>query len=157
MESTKIRWILPFEGVHHFGESKQTCPPWVPLALIDETHLTCRRHREAEAMENALASASSILDQRQKIEQYKLILASVLSSNDISQAKKFIDHSKTPLLLSLLFVWFFFQVLVHSIWISIDLIPPSPYLYIKFQWFRTTSLWWSRGSSCRLSRRIWEG
>ncbi|KAJ8621079.1 hypothetical protein MRB53_029608 [Persea americana] len=43
-------------------------------------------------MESALASAASIADQRQKIEQYKLILASVLASNDITQAKKFIDH-----------------------------------------------------------------
>lgn len=45
-------------------------------------------------MESALASAALIADQRQKIEQYKLILASVLASNDITQAKKFIDHSK---------------------------------------------------------------
>ncbi|XP_058077359.1 COP9 signalosome complex subunit 4 isoform X1 [Magnolia sinica] len=43
-------------------------------------------------MESALASAASITDQRQKIEQYKLILSSVLASNDISQPKKFIDH-----------------------------------------------------------------
>ncbi|XXG81348.1 hypothetical protein AAC387_Pa09g2008 [Persea americana] len=43
-------------------------------------------------MESALASAALIADQRQKIEQYKLILASVLASNDITQAKKFIDH-----------------------------------------------------------------
>ncbi|KAF8024352.1 hypothetical protein BT93_F1516 [Corymbia citriodora subsp. variegata] len=43
-------------------------------------------------MEGALASASAIGDQRQRIEQYKHILASVLSSNDIVQAKKFIDH-----------------------------------------------------------------
>lgn len=43
-------------------------------------------------MESAFASASAIADQRQKIEQYKHILASVISSNDIFQAKKFIDH-----------------------------------------------------------------
>ncbi|KAH7653885.1 COP9 signalosome complex subunit 4 protein [Dioscorea alata] len=45
-------------------------------------------------MESALASASSISDQRQKIEQYKLILASVLASlpSDISHAKRLIDH-----------------------------------------------------------------
>ncbi|XP_044475454.1 COP9 signalosome complex subunit 4 [Mangifera indica] len=43
-------------------------------------------------MENALATASAISDQRQKIEQYKHILSSVISSNDILQAKKFIDH-----------------------------------------------------------------
>ncbi|KAJ9129165.1 hypothetical protein P3X46_034049, partial [Hevea brasiliensis] len=43
-------------------------------------------------MESAFASASAIADQRQKIEQYKHILASVLSSNDVIQAKKFIDH-----------------------------------------------------------------
>lgn len=44
-------------------------------------------------MESAFASASAITDQRQKIEQYKHILATVISSNDAFQAKKFIDHS----------------------------------------------------------------
>ncbi|GFQ01236.1 cop9 signalosome complex subunit 4 [Phtheirospermum japonicum] len=44
-------------------------------------------------MESAFASASAISDQRQKIEQYKHILATVLSSNDVGQAKQFIDHS----------------------------------------------------------------
>ncbi|XP_077233292.1 proteasome component (PCI) domain protein isoform X2 [Tasmannia lanceolata] len=43
-------------------------------------------------MESTLASASAITDQRQKIEQYKLILSSVFTSNDITQSKKFIDH-----------------------------------------------------------------
>ncbi|KAH1044399.1 hypothetical protein GYH30_025926 [Glycine max] len=43
-------------------------------------------------MESAFASASAITDQRQKIEQYKQILAAVISSNDIVQARKFIDH-----------------------------------------------------------------
>ncbi|EHA8586641.1 COP9 signalosome complex subunit 4 [Cocos nucifera] len=45
-------------------------------------------------MDSALATAASIADQKQKIEQYKLILASVLSSapTDVSQAKRFIDH-----------------------------------------------------------------
>ncbi|KAK9129929.1 hypothetical protein Sjap_010416 [Stephania japonica] len=43
-------------------------------------------------MESALASASAITDQRQKIEQYKLVLSSVLASNDINRAKKFVDH-----------------------------------------------------------------
>ncbi|GMP45025.1 hypothetical protein CsSME_00013709 [Camellia sinensis var. sinensis] len=43
-------------------------------------------------MESAFASASAITDQRQKIEQYKLILSTVIASNDVSQAKKFIDH-----------------------------------------------------------------
>ena len=45
-------------------------------------------------MEKAFASASGISDQRQKIEQYKHILSTVLASNDTAQAKKFIDHSK---------------------------------------------------------------
>ena len=53
-------------------------------------------------MESALASASAIADQRQKIEQYRQILSSVLASKDVSQAKKFIDHS------SLSFSGFFF-------------------------------------------------
>ncbi|KAK1268009.1 COP9 signalosome complex subunit 4 [Acorus gramineus] len=43
-------------------------------------------------MEGALASASAITDQRQKIEQYKLILSSLFSSNDVPQFKLFIDH-----------------------------------------------------------------
>ncbi|KAK9164099.1 hypothetical protein Syun_005001 [Stephania yunnanensis] len=43
-------------------------------------------------MESALASASAITDQRQKIEQYKVVLSSVLASNDINRAKKFVDH-----------------------------------------------------------------
>jgi COP9 signalosome complex subunit 4 len=48
-----------------------------------------------EAMDSSLASAAAIADQRQKIEQYRHILASVLSSSppDISQAKRFLDHS----------------------------------------------------------------
>ncbi|GLU04410.1 hypothetical protein SLE2022_215600 [Rubroshorea leprosula] len=43
-------------------------------------------------MEGALASGSAIADQRQKIEQYKHILSTDFSSNDIVQAKKFVDH-----------------------------------------------------------------
>ncbi|KAI3733271.1 hypothetical protein L1987_64491 [Smallanthus sonchifolius] len=43
-------------------------------------------------MESAFVSASAIGDQRQKIEEYKHILSSVIASNDIVQAKKFIDH-----------------------------------------------------------------
>lgn len=44
-------------------------------------------------MESAFASASAITDQRQKIEQYKQILSAVIASNDIVQARRFIDHS----------------------------------------------------------------
>lgn len=54
-------------------------------------------------MESSLASASAIGDQRQKIEQYRHILSSVLASNDVSQAKKFIDHSNFLTFLSLSF------------------------------------------------------
>ncbi|XP_013614075.1 PREDICTED: COP9 signalosome complex subunit 4-like [Brassica oleracea var. oleracea] len=43
-------------------------------------------------MEEALRNASAISDQRQKIEQYKLILSSVISSNDLLQSKHFIHH-----------------------------------------------------------------
>nr|AFK33400.1 unknown [Lotus japonicus] len=43
-------------------------------------------------MESAFASASAITDQRQKIEQYKQILSAVISSNDIAQARRFVDH-----------------------------------------------------------------
>ncbi|VAI08769.1 unnamed protein product [Triticum turgidum subsp. durum] len=46
-------------------------------------------------MDSALASAAAIADQRQKIEQYRHILASVISSSppDIPQAKRFLNHS----------------------------------------------------------------
>lgn len=46
----------------------------------------------AGEIESALQSAAAITDQRQKIEQYKLILASILSSNNVQNAKAFIDH-----------------------------------------------------------------
>jgi hypothetical protein len=48
----------------------------------------------AGEIEGALQSAAAITDQRQKIEQYKLILASIFSSNNVQNAKAFIDHSK---------------------------------------------------------------
>ncbi|KAG8073863.1 hypothetical protein GUJ93_ZPchr0006g41195 [Zizania palustris] len=56
-------------------------------------------------MDGALASAAAIADQRQKIEQYRHILSSVLSSSppDISQAKRFLDHmvsDEVPLVVS---------------------------------------------------------
>ncbi|TVU48064.1 hypothetical protein EJB05_07686 [Eragrostis curvula] len=56
-------------------------------------------------MDAALASAAAIADQRQKIEQYRNILATVLSSSppDISQAKRFLDHmvsDEVPLVVS---------------------------------------------------------
>ncbi|PKA59925.1 COP9 signalosome complex subunit 4 [Apostasia shenzhenica] len=46
------------------------------------------------AMEGTLASAVAITDQKRKIEQYKLILSSVISaaSSDMHQAKRLIDH-----------------------------------------------------------------
>lgn len=58
-----------------------------------------------EAMDSALASAAAIADQRQKIEQYRHILASVLSSSppDIAQAKRFLTHmvsDEVPLVVS---------------------------------------------------------
>ncbi|KAF0914256.1 hypothetical protein E2562_027820 [Oryza meyeriana var. granulata] len=56
-------------------------------------------------MDSALASAAAIADQRQKIEQYRHILSSVLSPSppDISQAKRFLDHmvsDEVPLVVS---------------------------------------------------------
>ncbi|XP_062210228.1 COP9 signalosome complex subunit 4-like [Phragmites australis] len=56
-------------------------------------------------MDSALASAAAIADQRQKIEQYRHILASILTSSppDISQAKRFLDHmvsDEMPLVVS---------------------------------------------------------
>ncbi|KAG4214350.1 hypothetical protein ERO13_A01G116500v2 [Gossypium hirsutum] len=54
-------------------------------------------------MKSALANALAVVDQRQKIEQYKHILSTVFSSNDIVQANKFIDHmlsDDVPLMVS---------------------------------------------------------
>ncbi|KAL2471762.1 COP9 signalosome complex subunit 4 [Abeliophyllum distichum] len=65
-------------------------------------------------MESALASASAISDQRQKIEQYKHILATVLSSNSVVQAKQFIDHvlsDDVPLMVSRQLIQMFAQEL----------------------------------------------
>lgn len=68
-------------------------------------------------MDNAFASASAITDQRQKIEQYKHILSAVISSNDIGQARKFIDHSKLSFLGFIYFNFVFVFVLIN-IWDS---------------------------------------
>ncbi|KAL6504404.1 COP9/signalosome complex subunit Csn4 [Orobanche gracilis] len=69
-------------------------------------------------MDTAFASASAISDQRQKIEQYKHILATVLSSNDVVQAKQFVDHScvlsdDVPLVVSRQLLQTFAQELVR--------------------------------------------
>lgn len=58
-------------------------------------------------MESAFAAASAITDQRQKIEQYKHILATVLSSNDVVQAKQFVDHSCVFSLILYVFCFWF--------------------------------------------------
>ena len=60
-------------------------------------------------MESAFASASAITDQRQKIEQYKHILATVLSSNDVLQAKQFVDHSCDSELILYVVLFFVFD------------------------------------------------
>lgn len=69
-------------------------------------------------MDSALASASAISDQRQKIEQYKHILATVLSSNEVAQAKQFIDHGSSTFafyFFSFLFLIIYLQHLFYSV------------------------------------------
>ncbi|KAL3698309.1 hypothetical protein R1sor_012385 [Riccia sorocarpa] len=46
-------------------------------------------------IESALQSAASISDQKQKIDQYKLLLSSIISTNNVGSAKAFIDHMVT--------------------------------------------------------------
>eukprot|EP00252_Welwitschia_mirabilis_P006340 TRINITY_DN17193_c0_g2_i1.p1 TRINITY_DN17193_c0_g2~~TRINITY_DN17193_c0_g2_i1.p1 ORF type:complete len:402 (+),score=73.31 TRINITY_DN17193_c0_g2_i1:71-1276(+) len=46
----------------------------------------------ATEIESALQSAAAIGDQRNKIEQYKLILASIIATNNAENAKIFINH-----------------------------------------------------------------
>lgn len=71
-------------------------------------------------MESSLAIAAGIGDQRQKIEQYRHILATLLSSSppDISQAKRFIDHSTlfflSPSLVPLFAFYFLFFIYFFS-------------------------------------------
>lgn len=85
-------------------------------------------------MESALASASAITDQRQKIEQYKHILSSVISSNDIVQAKKFIDHSYLSPSLSIFLIknfrLGFFEI--HYFGRKQIFVRPYPFSILKF-------------------------
>ncbi|KAL2644894.1 hypothetical protein R1flu_012481 [Riccia fluitans] len=46
-------------------------------------------------IESALQSAAGISDQKQKIDQYKLLLSSIISTNNVASAKAFIDHMVT--------------------------------------------------------------
>ena len=88
-------------------------------------------------MEEALRNASAISDQRQKIEQYKLILSSVISSNDLLQSKHFIDHSKPN----------------DSLRIPSQIDSVSLTILKKkiVQFYRMMCRWWFRGSFCSLS------
>lgn len=45
-------------------------------------------------IEGALHSAASISDQKQKIDQYKLLLSSIICTNNVANSKAFIDHSE---------------------------------------------------------------
>jgi hypothetical protein len=44
-------------------------------------------------IESALHSAASISDQKAKIDQYKLLLSSIICTNNVAHSKAFIDHS----------------------------------------------------------------
>lgn len=46
----------------------------------------------AADIKSALKAAAAISDQRQKIEQYKLLLSSIISTNNVVHAKGFVDH-----------------------------------------------------------------
>lgn len=72
--------------------------PPTPATVSDPSGAIAESEAAGGAMDNALASAAAIADQRQKIEQYRHILSSVLSFSppDISQAKRFLDHSNEP-------------------------------------------------------------
>lgn len=56
-------------------------------------------------IEGALQSAASITDQKAKIDQYKLLLSSIICTNNVAHSKSFIDHS-TYLLPNLIFASF---------------------------------------------------
>lgn len=45
-------------------------------------------------IQGALQNAAGISDQKQKIDHYKLLLSSIMSTNNVEHAKAFIDHSK---------------------------------------------------------------
>ncbi|MCO5547261.1 hypothetical protein L7F22_000706 [Adiantum nelumboides] len=46
----------------------------------------------AADIKSALTAAAAISDQRHKIEQYKFLLSSIISTNNVSHAKAFVDH-----------------------------------------------------------------
>lgn len=82
------------------GKANSRCCEQLGVANVHrKTRVNDYRQRSIEknrkTMEKALVTASVITDQRQKIKQYKHILSSVISANDIVQAKKFIDHSNS--------------------------------------------------------------
>lgn len=110
-------------------------------------------------MESALASASAITDQRQKIEQYKHILSSVIASNDIVQAKKFIDHSYLSPSLSIFLIKNFRlgffeihyfgrkQTFVRPYFLSLN--------FFSVQCYPMMCHWLFRVSCCRLLLKSW--
>lgn len=69
----------------------------------------------AADIRSALRTAASISDQRHKIEQYKLLLSSIISTNNVPHAKAFIDHmvsDEVPLVASRQLLQAFAQDLV---------------------------------------------
>ena len=48
----------------------------------------------SDSFVSALRHASSASDQKQKAEQYRLLLSSVVANSNIADAKAFITHSK---------------------------------------------------------------
>nr|XP_024375288.1 COP9 signalosome complex subunit 4-like isoform X1 [Physcomitrium patens] len=68
----------------------------------------------ASDIQGALQNAAGIADQKQKIDQYKILLSSIMCNNNVAHARAFIDHMVTdevPLVASRLLLQIFAQEL----------------------------------------------
>ncbi len=55
----------------------------------------------AGTIQGVLQGAAGISDQKQKIDHYKMLLSSIIATNNVQHAKDFIDHSKFSFFFSL--------------------------------------------------------
>lgn len=49
---------------------------------------------QKQKIDHVLQGAAGMSDQKQKIDHYKMLLSSIIATNNVQHAKDFIDHSK---------------------------------------------------------------
>jgi hypothetical protein len=77
----------------------------------------------AGTIQGVLQGAAGISDQKQKIDHYKMLLSSIIATNNVQHAKDFIDHSKFS---------FFFRCLILGwcvLFSFVMCVLSDPYLY----------------------------